>query len=206
MIRNQQIRRRQPDAQALAATNLPELLQRLYSNRGVCQAQDLERGVRGLLPWQQLDGIEQAAAMLHQALCDGRRMMVVGDFDTDGATSTALTVLVLRQLGGNVEYLVPNRFDDGYGLSEVVVEQVHARGAQMIITVDNGISSHSGVELANQLGISVLVTDHHLPGNSLPAAQAIVNPNLAGCVFASKSLAGVGVAFYLMLALRSHLR
>ncbi len=133
--------------------------------------------------------------------------MVVGDFDADGATSTALTVLALRQMGArNIHYLVPNRFEDGYGLSPVVVEQAAAAGAEIIVTVDNGISSHAGVESAHQKGIPVLITDHHLPGETLPAAEAIVNPNLNGCAFPSRALAGVGVAFYLMLALRAHLR
>ncbi len=145
--------------------------------------------------------------MLHDAFQKGLHIVVVGDFDADGATSTALSVLALRALGyGNVSYLVPNRFEDGYGLSPEVVDQAHARGAQMIMTVDNGISSHAGVDHAHALGIPVLVTDHHLPGETLPAAEAIVNPNLRDCDFPSKSLAGVGVAFYLMLALRTFLR
>ncbi len=187
--------------------SLPPLLQRLYASRGIRGEQDLERGVKGMLPWQQLSGMEQAVAMLYDALREGLRIMVVGDFDADGATSTALSVLALRSMGGeNIAYLVPNRFEDGYGLSPEVVDQAHARGAQMILTVDNGISSHSGVDRAHQLGIPVLVTDHHLPGETLPAAEAIINPNLADCEFPSKSLAGVGVAFYLMLALRTHLR
>ncbi len=132
--------------------------------------------------------------------------MVVGDFDADGATSTALMVLALRQMGGgHTDFLVPNRFEDGYGLSPEVVEQAMARGAQIIVTVDNGISSHAGVDLAHRHGIPVLITDHHLPGETLPDADAIVNPNLNGCAFPSKSLAGVGVAFYLMLALRARL-
>ncbi|SUX37816.1 Single-stranded-DNA-specific exonuclease recJ [Cedecea davisae] len=187
--------------------SLPPLLQRLYASRGIRAEQDLERGVKGMLPWQQLSGMEQAVALLYGALREGLRIMVVGDFDADGATSTALSVLALRSMGGeNIAYLVPNRFEDGYGLSPEVVDQAHARGAQMILTVDNGISSHSGVERAHQLGIPVLVTDHHLPGETLPAAEAIINPNLDDCEFPSKSLAGVGVAFYLMLALRTHLR
>lgn len=187
--------------------SLPPLLQRLYASRGIRGEQDLERGVKGMLPWQQLSGMEQAVALLYGALREGLRIMVVGDFDADGATSTALSVLALRSMGGeNIAYLVPNRFEDGYGLSPEVVDQAHARGAQMILTVDNGISSHSGVERAHQLGIPVLVTDHHLPGETLPAAEAIINPNLDDCEFPSKSLAGVGVAFYLMLALRTHLR
>ncbi len=169
--------------------------------------QDLERSVKGMLPWQQLNGMDKAVEILHNAFREGLRIIVVGDFDADGATSTALSVLGLRSLGcQNINYLVPNRFEDGYGLSPEVVDQAHARGAQMILTVDNGISSHSGVERAHQLGIPVVVTDHHLPGPELPAAEAIINPNLVDCEFPSKSLAGVGVAFYLMLALRAHLR
>ena len=187
--------------------SLHPLLRRLYALRGVKAEQELERSVKGMLPWQQLDGIDTAVGILQQALADHRRIMVVGDFDADGATSTALTVLALRSMGGSaVDYLVPNRFEDGYGLSPEVVEQAATRGAELILTVDNGISSHAGVDVAHAKGIQVLVTDHHLPGETLPAAEAIVNPNLRGCEFPSKSLAGVGVAFYLMLALRARLR
>lgn len=194
------------DSIALPET-LPPLLRRLYASRGVTKAEELERSVKGMLPWQQLSGVEKAAERLYDAFREGLRIIVVGDFDADGATSTALSVLALRQLGGgNVDYLVPNRFEDGYGLSPEVVDQAHARGAQMILTVDNGISSIAGVERARALGIPVLVTDHHLPGDELPDADAIVNPNLRDCGFPSKSLAGVGVAFYLMLALRTFLR
>lgn len=195
------------DEAADLPANLPPLLRRLYASRGVSSAGELERSVRGMLPWQQLSGIDKAVALLYRALQEELRIVVVGDFDADGATSTALSVLALRALGcGNVTCLVPNRFDDGYGLSPEVVDQAHARGAQMILTVDNGISSHTGVDRAHELGIPVLVTDHHLPGETLPDAEAIVNPNLRDCTFPSKSLAGVGVAFYLMLALRAHLR
>lgn len=187
--------------------DLPPLLRRLYLQRGVTHAAELERGAKNLLPFSALSGIDKAVNLLHQALLDGRCIMVVGDFDADGATSTALTVLALRNMGcSNVQYLVPNRFEDGYGLSPEVVEQARARGAEMILTVDNGISSHAGVALAHQHGIVVLVTDHHLPGETLPDADAIVNPNLPDCHFPSRSLAGVGVAFYLMMALRAHLR
>lgn len=186
---------------------LPPLLKRLYASRGVRGEQDLERSVKGMLPWQQLNGMDRAVDILHNAFREGLRIIIVGDFDADGATSTALSVLALRSLGGtNVSYLVPNRFEDGYGLSPEVVDQAHARGAQLILTVDNGISSLSGVERAHELGIPVVITDHHLPGPELPAAEAIINPNLVDCEFPSKSLAGVGVAFYLMLALRAHLR
>ncbi|WP_193160543.1 single-stranded-DNA-specific exonuclease RecJ [Serratia ureilytica] len=202
-----QLRRRPAADDTHLPASLPPLLRRLYALRGVQAEQELERGVKGMLPWQQLDGIDDAVSLLQQALADGRRIMVVGDFDADGATSTALTVLALRSMGGAaVDYLVPNRFEDGYGLSPEVVEQTAARGAELIVTVDNGISSHAGVDVAHAKGMQVLVTDHHLPGETLPAAEAIVNPNLRGCAFPSKSLAGVGVAFYLMLALRARLR
>lgn len=202
-----QLRRRPAADDSHLPASLPPLLRRLYAMRGVQAEQELERSLKGMLPWQQLDGIDDAVGILQQALAEGHRIMVVGDFDADGATSTALTVLALRSLGGEaVDYLVPNRFEDGYGLSPEVVEQVAARGAQLILTVDNGISSHAGVDVAHAKGMQVLVTDHHLPGETLPAAEAIVNPNLHGCEFPSKSLAGVGVAFYLMLALRARLR
>ncbi|EMT5709622.1 single-stranded-DNA-specific exonuclease RecJ [Klebsiella oxytoca] len=202
-----QLRRREAADGVDLPADLPPLLQRLYASRGVRSAQELERGVKGMLPWSQLTGVEKAVEMLYGAFKQELHIVVVGDFDADGATSTALSVLALRGLGyGNVSYLVPNRFEDGYGLSPEVVDQAHARGAQMIITVDNGISSHAGVERAHALGIPVLVTDHHLPGDTLPAAEAIINPNLRDCEFPSKSLAGVGVAFYLMLALRTFLR
>lgn len=202
-----QLRRRETANDSHLPVNLHPLLRRLYAQRGVQGEQELERSVKGMLPWQLLDGIDAAVDILQQALADGRRIMIVGDFDADGATSTALTVLALRSMGGNnVQYLVPNRFEDGYGLSPEVVEQAATRGAQLIVTVDNGISSHAGVEVAHAKGMQVLVTDHHLPGETLPAAEAIVNPNLRECAFPSKSLAGVGVAFYLMLALRARLR
>lgn len=202
-----QLRRREVDESAELPADLSPLLRRLYASRGVRSAQDLERSVKGMLPWQQLSGVEKAVEILYNAFREGTRIIVVGDFDADGATSTALSVLGMRSLGcDNISYLVPNRFEDGYGLSPEVVDQAHARGAQLIVTVDNGISSHAGVDHARALGIPVVVTDHHLPGETLPAAEAIINPNLTDCDFPSKSLAGVGVAFYLMLALRTFLR
>ncbi|MCT4708430.1 single-stranded-DNA-specific exonuclease RecJ [Enterobacteriaceae bacterium H11S18] len=207
MKQQTQLRRRVVDDSVVLPAGLSPLLKRLYASRGVRGEQDLERSVKGMLPWQQLNGMKEAVDILHNAFREGLRIIVVGDFDADGATSTALSVLALRSLGGsNIGYLVPNRFEDGYGLSPEVVDQAHARGAQLILTVDNGISSHSGVQRAHELGIPVVVTDHHLPGPELPAAKAIINPNLVDCDFPSKSLAGVGVAFYLMLALRAHLR
>ncbi|ECA5216901.1 single-stranded-DNA-specific exonuclease RecJ [Salmonella enterica subsp. enterica serovar Bareilly] len=201
------LRRREADETAELPADLPPLLRRLYASRGVRSARELERSVKGVLPWQQLSGIDNAVEILYNAFREGTRIIVVGDFDADGATSTALSVLGMRALGcDNISYLVPNRFEDGYGLSPEVVDQAKARGAQLIVTVDNGISSHAGVAHAKTLGIPVIVTDHHLPGDTLPDAEAIINPNLRDCEFPSKSLAGVGVAFYLMLALRTFLR
>lgn len=202
------ILRRRPLAEGsgLPAT-LPPLLRRLYAQRGVTASQELDRSLRGLIDYRLLDGIDDAVVLLQQALAEQRRIVVVGDFDADGATSTALAVLALRSMGGSqVTYLVPNRFEDGYGLSPEVVVQAEKLGAELILTVDNGISSHAGVDDAHQRGIQVLVTDHHLPGETLPAADAMINPNLRDCAFPSKSLAGVGVAFYLMMALFVRLR
>ncbi|AJR09865.1 single-stranded-DNA-specific exonuclease RecJ [Photobacterium gaetbulicola] len=200
--------KRRPEADTSQFTDVtPPLLQRIYAARGITSEAQLERGVRGLLGYNQLYGIAPAVALLKQALAEQRRIIVVGDFDADGATSSALSVLALRMLGSrNVDYLVPNRFDDGYGLSPEVVEQAAARGAELIMTVDNGVSSIAGVASAKERGIQVLVTDHHLPGDTLPEADAIVNPNLHECDFPSKALCGVGVAFYLMLAVRAALR
>ncbi|EAQ9227195.1 single-stranded-DNA-specific exonuclease RecJ [Salmonella enterica] len=207
MKQQRQLRRREADETAELPADLPPLLRRLYASRGVRSARELERSVKGMLPWQQLSGIDNAVEILYNAFREGTRIIVVGDFDADGATSTALSVLGMRALGcDNISYLVPNRFEDGYGLSPEVVDQAKAHGAQLIVTVDNGISSHAGVAHAKTLGIPVIVTDHHLPGDTLPDAEAIINPNLRDCEFPSKSLAGVGVAFYLMLALRTFLR
>ncbi|WP_380180364.1 single-stranded-DNA-specific exonuclease RecJ [Kalamiella sp. sgz302252] len=202
-----ELRRRVAAQESELPEDLHPLLRRLYAHRGVKQAVELERGAKHLHAFHSLSGIERAAEILQKAIADNLCIMIVGDFDADGATSTALTVLALRSMGGrNIKYLVPNRFDDGYGLSPEVVEQAAARGAQLIMTVDNGISSHAGVALAHEKGIAVVITDHHLPGETLPDAEAIVNPNLADSEFPSRSLAGVGVAFYLMLALRARLR
>ncbi len=202
-----EIKRRQAEVKPQFSDKIPPLLQRIYANRGVGDETQLEKSAKGLLPYQSLQGISQAVSLLAGAMADNTRIIVVGDFDADGATSSALSVTALRMLGcHNVDYLVPNRFEDGYGLSPEVVEQAAAKGAQLIMTVDNGVSSIEGVQAAKEKGIKVLVTDHHLPGNVLPDADAMVNPNLSDCAFPSKSLAGVGVAFYLMLALRSHLR
>lgn len=202
-----ELKRRQPLADVQLSAQLPPLLCQLYLQRGISDEAQLERGANHLLPPTGLTGLQQAVERLHQAMRDNLHIMVVGDFDADGATSTALSVLALREMGAQkVDYLVPNRFEQGYGLSPEVVELAHARQAQLIFTVDNGISSISGVERAKELGIPVIITDHHLPGEQLPDAAAIINPNLQDATFPSKHLAGVGVAFYVMLALRAYLR
>lgn len=202
-----EIRRRpDPDLSQLP-DSIPELLRRLYINRGVTQPEQLDTSTKSLHSYQHLLGIEHAVGLLFDAIRTHKRIIIVGDFDADGATSSALSVLALRMLGcHNVDYLVPNRFEDGYGLSPEVVEQAKDMGAEVIMTVDNGVSSISGVERAKQYGMTVIVTDHHLPGEALPNADAIVNPNLQTCHFPSKALAGVGVAFYLMMALCVHMR
>ncbi|MFW9737756.1 single-stranded-DNA-specific exonuclease RecJ [Vibrio parahaemolyticus] len=199
-------RRPEPDL-SLLPDSIPPILKRIYINRGITDIAQLETSARGLHSYQKLGGIEQAVELLFQAIQEQKRIIVVGDFDADGATSSALSVLALRMLGSNnVDYLVPNRFEDGYGLSPEVVEQALELGAEMIMTVDNGVSSIEGVRYAKENGITVLVTDHHLPGQVLPEVDAMVNPNLDSCAFPSKALAGVGVAFYLMMALCVHMR
>lgn len=186
---------------------LHPVLHRLYISRGVRHQDELQRQAAALLPFQQLKGIDNAAALLMSALTQQQRIVIVGDFDADGATSTAVLMSGLKAFGFKyLEYMVPNRFEYGYGLTPELAEIVVAQGAELIITVDNGISAIEGVALAKKAGVKVLVTDHHLPGNTLPDADAIVNPNQPGCSFPSKALAGVGVAFYLLLALRALLR
>lgn len=195
--------------QTEAAFLLPvhPVLQRVYAHRGIALPEQLQRSAAHLLPYQQLKGINEAAALLVDALKQQQKIVIVGDFDADGATSTAVLLAGLKAFGFlNLQSLVPNRFAFGYGLSPQMAELAVAEGAELIITVDNGISAIEGVAVAKKAGVKVLVTDHHLAGSELPAADAIVNPNQPGCSFASKALAGVGVAFYLLLALRAALR
>lgn len=183
------------------------LLDRLYRARKIENPQQLDRTLKAMLSPHALFGMDKAAELLAQARMAQKNIVIVGDFDADGATSTALTVVALRQLGfQQVDYLVPNRFEQGYGLSVDVAKQALEKNVEVLITVDNGISSFEGVAFLKQQGVQVVVTDHHLPGEMLPEADAIVNPNLVQCDFPSKSLAGVGVAFYVMLALRAKLR
>ena len=195
------IQRRPPAASGGFTADLHPVLRRVYAARGlVCNA-DLDLSLDRLLPVGSLEGVDAAAQLLCAHRSHGR-VLVIGDFDADGATSTALVVRGLRALHfAHVDFLVPNRFRFGYGLTPEIVALAAARRPSLIVTVDNGVSSVAGVETAHQLGIPVLVTDHHLPGAVLPRAEAIVNPNLADCRFASPALAGVGVAFYVVAAL-----
>ena len=182
--------------------DLDPVLARIYAARGVRSAADLDLGLDRLLPVGSLEGVAAAAALLARTLERGERVLVVGDYDADGATATALVVRALRRFGhGDVGFLVPDRFRFGYGLTPEIVAVAAERAPRLIVTVDNGIASVEGVAAANALGIEVLITDHHLPGAELPAAAAIVNPNLPGAAFGSRALAGVGVAFYVLLAL-----
>lgn len=187
--------------------SVPPLLQRIYAARGAENDLALARTLQGLPGPEGLLGIGEAVVLLEQAINEQQSVLIIGDFDADGATSTALTLLALRAMGfSRVSYIVPNRFEYGYGLTPEIVELAKQQTPDLIITVDNGISSVSGVEAAKAAGIKVLITDHHLPGAQLPAADAIVNPNQHGCEFPGKNLAGVGVVFYLMSALRKRLR
>ena len=186
---------------------LPPLLTRLYAARGVCTEAELDKRLQALLPYQLFKGMPEAVAVLVEALEQGQSILVVGDFDCDGATASSVAVLALRALGAAaVDYLVPNRFEYGYGLTPEIVEVALGRQPQVLVTVDNGISSIEGVAAAKAAGLRVVVTDHHLPAEQLPAADAIVNPSQPGCGFPSKAIAGVGVIFYVMLALRAALR
>jgi len=182
------------------------LLARLYAARGIAHAVDLDTALSSLLDPSLLKEAAEAATLLADALAAKRRLLIVADYDCDGATACAVGVRALSAFSADVSYLVPNRFDYGYGLTPEVVRLAAERKPDVIITVDNGIASVEGVAEAKRLGIATLVTDHHLPGDELPAADVIVNPNQPGCGFPSKSIAGVGVMFYVMLALRAELR
>ncbi|GGZ49349.1 single-stranded-DNA-specific exonuclease RecJ [Paraglaciecola chathamensis] len=202
-----QIRRRSPVSVEHLPDSINPTLKQIYATRGITSEQQLERSAKALLHYKDMSGVGDAVRILADALAQSKRIIIVGDFDADGATSTALSMLALGMMGcKNHDYLVPNRFNFGYGLSPQIVDVAHEQGAQVIMTVDNGIACFAGVERAKELGITVLITDHHLAAETLPIADAIVNPNQPNCSFMSKNLAGVGVAFYLMLALRAHLR
>lgn len=191
---------------ALVAADVDARMARLYAARGIRVPSDLDHRLTALLSPDQLACVTEAATFLADAVQAGKRMLIVADYDADGATACALGMRALSAMGGKVEFIVPNRFEFGYGLTPEIVALAAERRPDIIITVDNGIASVDGVAEANRRGIAVLVTDHHLPGQSLPDAAVIVNPNQAGDTFTSKHLAGVGVIFYTMMALRTALR
>ena len=194
-------------AWALEQAGVHPLLARLYAARGVLGKDELDDGLARLLPPSGMKGMQAAATLLADAIAQQRRLCIVADYDCDGATACAVGMRGLRLLGAqHVSYIVPDRVVDGYGLTPPIAERVKQSGADVLITVDNGIASVEGVATANALGLQVLVTDHHLPGPQLPDAAVIVNPNQPGCDFESKSIAGVGVMFYVLLALRAELR
>ncbi len=192
---------------ALEQAGVHPLLARLYAARGVQHPDELDNALTKLLPPETLLGIDSAATLLADAIANNKRLCIVADYDCDGATACAVAVRGLKLLGAkNVRYLVPDRVVDGYGLTAPIAQRVFDQGADILITVDNGIARMEGVAHAKDLGLQVLVTDHHLPAASLPTADVIVNPNQPGCPFESKALAGVGVMFYVLLALRAELR
>ena len=202
-----QIRRRAQVPDSHLPANLSLILRQVLARRGVQSADELALSAAGLRHFAQMKDIDKAATRIAAAIEQQHSICVVGDFDADGATSTALLMLALPQFGAlKVDYLVPNRFTDGYGLTPKLVDAAAADGTQLIITVDNGISAFAGVERAHQLGIDVIITDHHLPAERLPNAFAIVNPTQADCQFGCQTLAGVGITFYLLLALRAYYR
>ncbi|MFN3883649.1 MAG: single-stranded-DNA-specific exonuclease RecJ [Rhodocyclaceae bacterium] len=190
----------------LEQSGIHPLLARLYAARGIGSADELDTQLKSLLPPSEMKGIETAAALLADAVAAGRKILIVADYDCDGATACAVGVRALRSMGASVDYLVPNRFETAHGLSPEVARLAAAKHPDLLVTVDNGIASVAGVAEAKRLGMTVIVTDHHLPGHELPGADAIVDPNQPGCRFASKAIAGVGVMFYVMLALRAELR
>ncbi|GKS68071.1 single-stranded-DNA-specific exonuclease [Nitrosomonas sp. PY1] len=191
----------------LSDGGLPPVLARIYAARGIHNIQQLETELAQLIPFTQLKNVTQTAALLADAIAAKKRLLIIADYDSDGATACAIGIRILRKFGAVVDYLVPNRFEFGYGLTPEIVRLAHTlKKPDILITVDNGIASIDGVTEANALGMRVLITDHHLPGEALPDAASIINPNQPGCPFPSKSIAGVGVIFYLMLALRAELR
>jgi single-stranded-DNA-specific exonuclease len=193
--------------EALREHGVPPVLARIYASRGIARVDQLETELVRLIPYHHIKNINLMACILADAIANGKRLLIVADYDSDGATACAVGMRILRQFGAVVDYLVPNRFEYGYGLTPEIVALAHkTKHPDILITVDNGIASIDGVAAANALGMQVLVTDHHLPGDMLPDAASIINPNQPGCSFPSKCIAGVGVIFYLMMALRAELR
>lgn len=196
----------QPAAETLQSAGLPPLLAKLYAARGVDDAAKVSVHLGQLLAPHTLTHNQKMAQLLADAIAAQKKLLVVGDYDADGATATAVAIKGLRAFGATVDFLVPNRFEYGYGLTPEIVALAATQSPDVIITVDNGIASVEGVAAANALGMQVLITDHHLPGETTPDAACIVNPNQRGCDFSSKNLAGVGVMFYVLLALRAEMR
>jgi single-stranded-DNA-specific exonuclease len=190
----------------LVEQGINPLLARLYAARGVVSKSELETSLSGLIPPEHLTNAGEMAKLLADAIAANKKLLVIGDYDADGATATAVAVKGLRGMGANVDFLVPNRFEYGYGLTPEIVQLAVTLKPDILITVDNGIASVEGVAAANALGLRVFITDHHLPADSAPNAACIVNPNQHGCKFLSKNLAGVGVMFYVLMALRAELR
>jgi len=193
-------------AQCLADAGIAPLFARIYAARGITDKTQLETGLSRLLPFAQLKNAQQMAVLLADAIAQSKKLLIVADYDADGATACAVGLRGLRAFGAQVDFIVPNRFEYGYGLTPEIVQLAAQSSPDILLTVDNGIASVEGVAEANRLGMQVLITDHHLPGDALPDALCIVNPNQPGCDFPSKHLAGVGVMFYVLLALRAELR
>lgn len=194
------------DIQQLIAQGYPAALAHIFAARGISDRQQLSTSLADLLPFNQLKNVTVMARLLADAIATQHKILVIADYDCDGATACAVAVRGLRSFGAQVDFIVPNRFEYGYGLTPEIVQLAATRQPHILLTVDNGIASLAGVNEANRLGIKVLVTDHHLPGDTLPNAACIVNPNQPDCPFPSKNLAGVGVMFYVLLALRAELR
>src|SRR4249920_1197012 len=194
------------DRLRLQESGVHPLLARLYAARRITSAGQLEQDFSQLIPPDRLTNAGRAAQLLADAIAQQKKLLIIADYDADGATACAVGVRALRAFGARVEYLVPNRMELGYGLTPELVDIAAKLAPDLLITVDNGIASVEGVAHAKRLGIATLVTDHHLPGDTLPDAECIVNPNQPGCGFPSKVIAGVGVMFYVMLALRAELR
>lgn len=206
-MRHKTVTRRSIPAQINLSNSIHPILKRVYAARNIQSDEDLDYSLSSLLPFNTLTSMTTAVKLLQEALENRKRILIVADFDADGATSCALAIRGLTLMGcDDIVYVVPNRFEYGYGLTPEIVDVALDYDPDLLITVDNGISSIAGVEHAKENGLKVLITDHHLPGEQLPNADAIINPQLVGDTFPSKNLAGVGVVFYILLALRTHLR
>ena len=193
-------------AKQLAQSGISPLLARIYAARGIEHTEQLDTDIKRLLPFSQLRNAERMAGLLADAIADKKKILIVADYDADGATACAVAMRGLSALGAHVDFIVPNRFEYGYGLTPEIVSLAKRSEPDILLTVDNGIASVEGVAEANRLGMQVLVTDHHLPGDTLPDARCIVNPSQPDCDFLSKNLAGVGVMFYVLMALRAEMR